>query len=78
MARHDARQQPNPIRERFATLQREVGQCLADARFLGVAEGQSGATASWQTNYAVIGLRRADGGSEVPAALIELSVASRW
>ncbi len=78
MFRHDARQSPNPARERFAALQREVGQCLADARFLGLAEGRGGATASWQTPYALVGLRRDDGGRELPDSIIELSVASRW
>lgn len=78
MARHDARQQPDPIRERFATLQREVGQCLPDATFLGVTEGQGGAQANWQTQYARIGLRRVDGGGELAQSLVEISIASRW
>ncbi len=78
MVRHDPRQQPNPVRERFAALQREIGHCLPDASFLGLTEGQGGAQANWQTQYARIGLRRADGGGEVPDAMVELSVASRW
>ena len=78
MFRHDVRQQPNPVRERFAALQREVGQCLTDASALGVTEGQGGAMANWQTPYARIGLRRVDGGRELLESMIELSVASRW
>lgn len=78
MFRHDARQQPNPVRERFAALQREIGQCLTEASTLGVTEGQGGALARWQTPYAVVGLRRADGGQELADSQIELSVASRW
>lgn len=78
MARSDARQQPNPVREHFARLQHEVGQCLPDASFLGVTEGQGGAQANWQTQYARIGLRRVDGGGELSQSQVELSIASRW
>lgn len=64
--------------ERFAALQREVGGCLPNAAFQGLREGAGSALVSWQTDYAVIGLRRADGGGDTPAALVELSIASRW
>jgi hypothetical protein len=78
MARHDPRQPPDPTHDRFRALQREVGQCLTDASFQGLTEGTGTAQASWQTPYAVIGLRRADGGRELLESLVELSVASRW
>jgi hypothetical protein len=78
MYRHDTRQQPHGARERFAALQREVGACLTGASFLGVTEGQGGAQARWQTQYAVVGLRRDDGGGELTQSIVELSVASRW
>ena len=78
MYSHDARAQPNGARERFAALQHEVNACLTEASFLGVNEGGGGAQASWQTQYARIGLRRADGGAEVPESMVELSIASRW
>jgi hypothetical protein len=78
MSRHDPRQPPDPTHDRFRALQREVGQCLTDASFQGLAEGTGTAQASWQTPYAVIGLRRADGGRELLESLVELSVASRW
>lgn len=78
MVRHDSRQQPNPVPERFTALQREVGQCLPDASFLGVTEGQGGALATWQTQYARITLRRDDGRGELTQALVELAIASRW
>jgi hypothetical protein len=78
MSRHDPRQLPDPTAERFRTLQHEIGQCLTNASFQGINEGQGMAQASWQTPYAVIGLRRADGGREVADSVVELSVASRW
>jgi hypothetical protein len=78
MSRHDARQLPDPTQDRFRTLQREVGACMADASFLGLTEGHGTALASWQTPYAVVALRRADGGRELPDSVVELSVASRW
>jgi hypothetical protein len=78
MSRHDPRQAPDPTAARFAALQREIGQCLTDASFQGLNQGQGTAQASWQTQYAVIGLRRADGGREIADSLVELSVASRW
>lgn len=64
--------------ERFAELQREIGACLTEGSFLGVTQGQGSAQAAWQTQYARVGLRRADGGGEVAQSLVELSVASRW
>jgi hypothetical protein len=78
MARHDPRQPPDPTAARFAALQHEVGQCLTDASFQGLNQGQGTAQASWQTQYAVIGLRRAEGGREMADSLVELSIASRW
>lgn len=78
MSRHDPRRQPDPTHERFRTVQHEIGRCLTDASFQGVTEGGGSAQATWQTQYAVIGLRRADGGREVADSLVELSVASRW
>lgn len=78
MVRHDARQQPDPVRDRFAAVQREIGQCLTGAQALGVTEGRGAALASWQTDYARIGLRRVDGGQELRDSMIELSIASRW
>jgi hypothetical protein len=78
MARHDARQPPDPTVDRFRALQHEIGACLTDASFQGVTEGQGGAQASWTTQYAVVGLRRAAGGREVPDSIVELSIASRW
>jgi hypothetical protein len=74
MARHDARQPPDPTQGRFRALQHEIGACLTDASFQGVTEGQ----ASWTTQYAVVGLSRAAGGREVPDSIVELSIASRW
>lgn len=78
MSRHDARQPPDPTHDRFRALQHEIGQCLADASFQGVTEGQGAAQATWNTQYAVVGLRRADGGPVVPDSIVELSIASRW
>ena len=78
MARHDPRQQPDPTHDRFRSLQHEVGQCLADASFQGLTEGTGTAQASWNTQYAVVGLRRADGGRELMDSVVELSIASRW
>jgi hypothetical protein len=78
MSRHDPRQPPDPTAERFRTLQHEIGACLTDASFQGLTEGPGTAQASWTTQYAVIGLRRADGGREVADSLVELSIASRW
>lgn len=78
MFSHDPRQLPDPTAERFRTLQHAVGQCLADASFQGLNEGPGTAQSSWQTPYAVVGLRRADGGREVADSIVELSVASRW
>lgn len=74
MARHDARQPPDPTQDRFRALQHEIGACLTDASVQGVTEGQ----ASWTTQYAVVGLSRAAGGREVPDSIVELSIASRW
>jgi hypothetical protein len=78
MSRHDARQHPDPTPDRFRALQHDIGQCLAGASFLGVTETPSGAQAAWTTPYAVVGLRRADGGAVVPDSILELSIASRW
>ena len=78
MSRHDARQQPDPTQDRFRALQHEIGQCLTDAAFQGMTEGQGAALATWNTPYAVVGLRRADGGREVMDSIIELSIAARW
>jgi hypothetical protein len=78
MSRHDPRQQPDPTGERFRTLQHDIGACLTDASFLGQTTGPGAAQATWQTPYAVIGLRRADGGREIADSIVELSVASRW
>ncbi len=78
MSRHDARQLPDPTHDRFRALQRDIGACLADASFQGLTEGQTTAQATWNTQYAVVGLRRTDGGAVVPDSLIEISIASRW
>ncbi|CAH0289337.1 hypothetical protein [Roseomonas sp. CECT 9278] len=78
MSRHDPRQRPDPTQDRFRALQHEVGACLTDASFQGVTEGTGTAQASWNTPYAVVGLRRADGGREIQDSLVELSIASRW
>ncbi len=78
MSRHDARQRPDPTQERFRALQHDIGTCLTDASFQGLTEGQGTAQATWNTQYAVVGLRRADGGAVVPDSLIELSIATRW
>ncbi len=78
MSRHDPRQLPDPTQDRFRALQHEVGQCLTDASFQGLTEGQGTAQAAWTTQYAVVGLRRADGGREVADSIVELSIASRW
>ncbi|MEO3474647.1 hypothetical protein AAFN86_22470 [Roseomonas sp. CAU 1739] len=64
--------------QHFTRLQREVGACLTEASFLGVNPGGGGSQARWQTQYAIVGLRVADGGGEVPESLVELSIASRW
>ncbi|MBR0649179.1 hypothetical protein GXW78_05860 [Roseomonas terrae] len=75
MYRHDGN---TGAHERFAALQHEIGACLSGASFLGVTQGQGNAQANWQTQYARVGLRRADGDGELPQSLVELSVASRW
>lgn len=76
MFRHDAA--PAETRQRFAALEREVAGCLPDASALGTQQGQGAAMTRWQTPYAVIGLRRVDGGRELEQSLIELSVMRRW
>jgi hypothetical protein len=78
MSRHDPRQHPDPTHDRFRALQHEIGACLTDASFQGATEGSGTAQASWHTQYAVVGLRRADGGRELLESLVELSIASRW
>ena len=76
MYRHNG---PSAVaREHFARLQREVGACLTEGSFLGVNPGGGGSQARWQTQYAIVGLRVADGSGEVPESMVELSIASRW
>lgn len=76
MFRHDAA--PAQVRERAAGLEREIATCLPDATALGTQQGQGAALMRWQTPYAVVGLRRVDGGRELEQSLIELSVMRRW
>ena len=64
--------------QHFTRLQREVGACLTEASFLGVNPGGGGSRARWQTQYAIVGLRVADGSGDVPESMVELSIASRW
>ena len=64
--------------QHFTRLQREVSACLTEGSFLGVSPGGDGSQARWQTPYAIVGLRVADGGGEVPESMVELSIASRW
>lgn len=78
MYRQNGPVQANVVRQRFDTLQREVGGCLPNATTLDTMQGAGATLARWQTPYADIGLRRVDGGAEVPETVIELSVASRW
>lgn len=76
MFRHDAA--PAETQRRFTALEREVAGCLQGAQALGTQQGQGAALTRWQTPYAVIGLRRMDGGRELEQSLIELSVMRRW
>jgi hypothetical protein len=69
---------PAQLRERFTALEREIAACLPDASNIGTQQGQGGAMTRWQSSYAVVGLRRADGGGELPQSIIELSVMRRW
>jgi hypothetical protein len=78
MSRHDYRQHPDPTHDRFRALQHEIGQCLTGAAFQGLTEGHGSAQATWNTQYAVVGLRRDAGGQVVPDSIVELSIASRW
>ena len=76
MFRHEAA--PAQVRERFAALEREVAGCLPGATALGTQQGEGAAMTRWQTPYAIVGLRRVDGGRELEQSLIELSVMRRW
>lgn len=76
MFRHDSA--PAQVRERAAVLEREIAGCLPDATALGTQQGGGAALTRWQTPYAIVGLRRVDGGRELEQSLIELSVVRRW
>jgi len=78
MSRHDFRQQPDPTHDRLRGLQHEISQCQTDASVPGATEGAGTAQASWNTQYAAVGLRRADGGRESMDPVGQLSIASRW
>lgn len=69
---------PAQVHERVAAFEREIAGCLPGATALGTQQGQGAALTRWQLPYAIVGLRRNDGGGELPDATIELSVMRRW
>lgn len=69
---------PAQLRERAAAHEHVIAACLSGATALGTQQGQGAAMTRWQLPYAIVGLRRNDGGGELPDATIELSVMRRW
>jgi hypothetical protein len=78
MLRDNSRQHPNPADARYRALQGAIGHCLPDAEVLAASDRPTGATASWRTSSAVIGIRLDRGDAYLSNAEVEVSIASRW